>query len=173
MRRVITTFFIFIIMFSSAYSAELKTRYGSIMYKDDAMLKKFNKRIRMGSLNKYLKKRKITTYKDEVKHKIDIIMNRIKTTLAMSPPNMKTMIFLYPSRKNIKSIYRSTYVSKRDPRAFYEPKKNIVFISVNDVNINVIAHEFAHVVIEHHYGRDKTPVKIHEMLAIFAENNFK
>jgi hypothetical protein len=45
-----------------------------------------------------------------------------------------------------------------------------MYLSIRDVKLRVIAHEIGHVVVDHYFDVPP-PVKIHEVLAQFAETH--
>jgi len=56
--------------------------------------------------------------------------------------------------------------------AFYAPRDKVVYVSVDDADLSVLAHELTHVILDHYFGI-APPVKIHEVLAQFVEEHLK
>ena len=156
---------------ATAVSAlELRTRYATVVYPDERLLRKFNKKLYMGKLRYHLADRKPQTVADEVAAKLDLIVEKVETALSMFPAKVAFTIELHPGRKGVAEAYRRIY--KRDVNfiAFYSPSRNTVFFAVDKAKLRVAAHEIAHVVIEHYFAVSP-PQKIHEVLAQFAEKH--
>jgi len=163
------------IIFASAASApafELKTRYATVVYDHEELLRKFNKEVSLGSLSYLLRNRKSITVEDEAGNKIDVLIERVETLLDMFPREMKFKIMLLPADSEVQKIYRSRYGAKVDYIAFYSPKEKTMFLSVDDIRIGVLAHELTHVILDHYFGVSP-PAKVHEVLAQFVETHLK
>ncbi len=164
---------IFIFMSSSViFGYELKTRYITITYSNEEQLRRFNKEISLGSLSYLLRNKKSITADDEIKNKLDIIVERVETILEMYPKEVKFTIALLSSDDEVQRIFRSKYGKNVDYIAFYSPRDKTIFVSVKDIELEVLAHEIAHIVIDFYYGTS-TPTKIHEVLAQYVETHLK
>lgn len=157
---------------SATDGLELKTRSASVIYEKEDLLRQFNRNVRLGSLSYAVSNKTSITYEDEVKNKVDVILERVKAVLAMFPKNLNFTIILLPSDSDVQKIYTGKYGKKVDFISFYAPRDKTVYISVDDVRLGVLAHELAHVVIDFYY--DTSPgVKIHEILAQFVETHLE
>lgn len=162
---------VFVLMIpGTLYSQEIRSRYATITYTDLESLRTFNNKLYMGRLKYLLNKKKSETIEDEVKNKIDLIVEKVETVLDMYPSRLKFKIVIHPSKKGIKADYQRLY--KRDVNyiAFYSPGKNTVFYSANNAKLRVVAHEIGHVVAENYFAISPPP-KIHEVLAQYAETH--
>jgi len=155
---------------SSAY--ELKTRYTTITYNNEELIRKFNKELSLGRLSYLLKNRDSITIEDEVKNKVDVIIERVETVLEMFPGNLRFTIMLLSSEDEVQAVYKNKYGRSVDFIAFYSPRDKIIYVSVRDVDIGILAHEIAHVIVDFYYGIS-TPTKIHEVLAQYVETHLK
>jgi predicted metalloprotease len=54
--------------------------------------------------------------------------------------------------------------------AFYSLSKKTIWISVDDANLHVLAHEIGHAVVDH-YFKVRPPYNIHELMAQFVEKH--
>jgi hypothetical protein len=54
--------------------------------------------------------------------------------------------------------------------SFYSRRDNLVYLSVRDADLHVVAHEFGHVVVEHYFNR-APPVQMHEVMAQYVESH--
>jgi len=157
---------------SEAFSAELKTQYTTLVYEKDELLRDFNHAVSLGSLNHLLRSRKSITADDEIKNKIDVLIERIQTVLDMHPRELKFRIVLLATDTEVQKIYRSKYGANADFIAFYSQRDKTIYLSVSDIRLGVLAHELAHMIIDHYFGVPP-PVKIHEVLAQFVEEHLK
>jgi len=173
--RIFKTFLISlcIVLFPGLSSGiELKTRFTTIIYEDEALLRKFNNEIHLGSLSYLLKNKHSITVSDEVANKVDVLIEKVVTILEMFPRDVRFSIVLLASDNEVQSIYRTKYRRNVDYIAFYYPRDKTIFISVSDVRLGVLAHEIAHVIIDSYYGV-RTPTKIHEVLAQYVEEHLR
>jgi len=119
-----------LVMASLSFGHEIKTRYVTITYETKAHLHEFNDKLYLGRLKCLLKKRRALTIEDEVKNKIDLIIEKAETVLEIFPNTLKFKINLVPSPKEVQKAYYNIYSKKVDYIAFYSPGKNTVFYSV-------------------------------------------
>lgn len=172
---LVRAFFAGLIIFvltSVSSGFELRTHYTVVTYDGENVLKKFNKEIRLGSLSYHLRNKQSLTIEDEVKNKVDLIVERVESILEMFPRSLKFSIVLMASEDDVQTMFKDKYGKKVDYIAFYSPKDKTIYLSVRDVRLGVLAHEIAHVVIDHYYDIS-TPSKIHEVLAQYVETHLK
>lgn len=155
---------------SSGY--ELKTQYATVIYEHEDHLRQFNDRVSLGSLSYLVRGRKSVTTEDEVRNKMDVIVERVEAVLDMFPLELRFKVVLLPSDADVQRAYRNRYGKNVDYIAFYSRREKTVFISLSDARIGVLAHEMAHMVLDHYY-RTPTPMKIEEVLAQFVETHLK
>ncbi len=154
--------------FSSA--GTLESRYATIIYENDALLREFNSSVRLGGLSYLVGKRSNLTVADEVRNKVDIIAERVQLVLEMYVKTLKFKVVLLPSAREVRRVYRSKYGKDADFISFFAPGERAMYISVDDVNLRIFGHEVGHAVIDQ-YFRVSPSVKIHEMLAKYAETH--
>lgn len=159
----------FVLTASSVSAAELKSKYATIVYKNDAQLRLFNQELNIGKLSYYIKDT-AETVQDEIKLKIDAIISRVQTILDMHPEDLHFSVFLLDSKKEIFDSYKKMYGNESGFIAFYSIGKNTVYVSIENTELKIIAHEFGHAVIENYFDVSP-PRKIHEVLAQFAESH--
>ncbi|MBU2648453.1 MAG: hypothetical protein ABIK68_05640 [bacterium] len=158
-----------ILFWLPAVGAEtLKTRYATLTYTNQDHLEGFNDNLRVGKQLYYMvKKRKPRTLEDEVKNKIDVIVEEVETVLEFFPDNLRFEIQLFETTAEVKQAYQKLFRREGVYVAFFNPRNNTVYIGVEDTSLKIFAHELAHVVIENYY-KVPTPPKIHEFLARMA-----
>jgi hypothetical protein len=162
-----------VLIFSSvSFAYELNSRYATIIYTGDDQIRRFNKEISLGSLSYLLRSKTSVTAEDEVRNKMDVLIERVKAILEMYPKELKFNIALLSSDNEVQDIFRKIYGKRVDYIAFYSPRDKTIYVSVKDIELGVLAHEIAHVIIDFYYGMS-TPTKIHEVLAQYVENHLK
>ncbi len=159
-----------LLFFTSVYAGEINSRYTAIVYSNETQLRKFNKEIKLGSLSYLMKDRTSISFEDEIKNKMDVLIEKVESILEMYPRQIKISIVLLDSEKEVQGVYYKKYGRNVDFIAFYSPKDKTIYLSINDVELAVLAHELAHAVIDHYYGI-MTPAKIHEVLAQYVETH--
>ncbi len=155
---------------SRAY--EIKTQYATVVYDNQRLLKEFDDAISLGSLSYLLRNRKSITSTDEVRNKIDVIVERVEAVLDMFPADLKFTVVLLPRDSDVQRVYRAKYGVKVDYISFYAPKEKTIYVSVDDIRLGVFAHELTHVVLNRYFGVSP-PTKIHEVLAQFVESHLE
>jgi hypothetical protein len=156
-------------LLSPAYGAELETRYATIIYEKDDLLQQFNNRIRLGSLSYLIRNKNSLTLADEVKNKVDALIDRVQTVLQMYPKRIKIKIVLLSTDDEVSNIYKQKYARDVSYISFYAPGDKTVYISVDSLRLHVFAHELGHVVVDHYFVGAAPPPNIHELLAQFVE----
>ncbi|MDH5523346.1 MAG: hypothetical protein OEY01_05070 [Desulfobulbaceae bacterium] len=162
-------FALFAILASAASGAELKTRYATVRYSDAELLRKFNDEFYLGRRLTYqLRGMEALTVADEVRNKLNVVVEKVEAVLDMFPPILAFTIVLLPTDDDVQAVYFKKYGKRVDHIAYYSLSEKTIYISVRDVNLQVLAHELGHVVVDH-YFKVRPPYKIHEVLAQFAE----
>ena len=151
-----------------AFGLELETRYATIQYPNIGTLRKFNGKLKMGSLGYLLSGKQNETVEDEVRNKVDVIVEKVRTVLDMFPRDMKFKIVICESTKGVQEEFKRIYRINVDYLAFYSPDENTVFYSAKNINLRVVSHEIGHMVVENYFVVSP-PVKMHEVLAQYAE----
>ncbi len=160
----------FHLFFKTAHAGEISSRYTTIIYSNETQLRRFNKEIKLGSLSYLMRNKTSINFEDEIKNKMDVLIEKVESILEMYPREIKISIVLLDSEKEVQGIYHRKYGRHVDFIAFYSPKDKTIYLSINDVELAVLAHELAHAVIDHYYGIT-TPAKIHEVLAQYVETH--
>jgi hypothetical protein len=138
---------------------ELKTHYVTIVYANSKYLSQFNDKVSQGNYAA-----------DVTEITLDTIIQRVEAVLDMFPRGLKFTMVLLPTSKDVQRVYTGKYGRSPDYIAFYSPRDNTVFISVDDVRVAVLAHELSHVVVDK-YFRISPSYRIHELLAQYVETH--
>ena len=157
---------------SSACAFELSTRYATIIYIKKNQLQEFNDNVFLGSLSYLTRRKRAVTVEDEVKNKLDTILEKVESTLEVYPSKIRLRVILLDSEDDVRKAYARLYGKSRDFVAFYSPREKTLYLSLRNVTLGLLAHELAHVVIDHYFGISP-PVKIHEVLAQYVETHIE
>ena len=170
--RIVLAVLLASLMLSASISsaAELKTQYVKVVYSGDKYLAEFNDQVSLGSLSYLVHNSNALKATEETAGKLDAIIERVETILDMYPRGLKFTMVLLPSSKDVQAVWRREYGRSQDYIAFYSPKDDTVYVSLEDVRVGVLAHELTHVILDH-YFRVSPPGKIHEVLAQFVESH--
>ena len=150
---------------------EVKGRYVTVKTISRDLLKEFNEELYLGRRLGYLIKNKdIVTVEDEVRAKLDAIMEKVEVTLDMFPPDLHITLVLLPSADDVSKVYQRNYGKKVNHIAYYSLSEDTIYVSVEDTRLEVIAHEMGHAIVDH-YFTERPPYTIHELMAQFAEKH--
>jgi small-conductance mechanosensitive channel len=175
MHRILTSLaVVFVLLFAAALAAaaELESRYTTIVYEREDLLRQLNDEVRLRSLSYLMRNRTSLTVAEEVGNKVDVVLERVEKILEMFPRDLKFRIVLLASDREVAKAYKRLYARNVDFISFYSPRDKTVYLSVSDVNLHVLAHELAHVVVDHYFGISPSAT-IHELLAQFAESHLE
>lgn len=154
--------------------AKISTQYATVSYQDKTLLRLFNKRIKLRSMG-YLMKRGGSiqlSLEGDVSRKIDIIVERVETILGMWPKNFKVHIFVMRTANDVQTLYKKKYLRESNFLAFYAPLEKSIYISADDAESIVLAHELAHAVIDQ-YFTETASLKIHELLSDYVTEHLE
>jgi len=155
---------------SPVYGDEIKTRYATIVYDNMEVLRKFNRELYLGRLKYQLPSGASETIEEEVKDKIDLIIEKVQVVLDMFPKSIHFSIVIHLSTNGVQKDFQRIYNKNVDYIAFFSPGENTVFYSADNATLRVVSHEIGHVVAEHYFTVSPPP-KIHEVLAQYAETH--
>jgi len=149
---------------------EHTSRYVTLEYHGDArLLNDFNRQVILTrELRYYLNWDDTGTVRSEVEAKLDIIVEKVETILEMFPNNLFINIVLLPTAENVAAIYQQKYGKTIDLISYYSLKDNTIYVSVEDVSLQIISHEIAHAIIDHYFDV-LPPYTMHELMARYAE----
>ncbi|TKB06552.1 hypothetical protein [Desulforhopalus sp. IMCC35007] len=172
-RRTISIllFFLLVLLIPPGAQAELQSRYVTLRYSNQQLLRDFNDELVLGrKLGYYLKNKQIVTVQDEVLAKLDVIIEKAEVVLDMFPANFRITVVLLPDRRAVGAMYKTKYGKTANHIAYYSLKEKTIYISVDDTKLRVIAHEIGHSIVDH-YFQVRPPYNIHELLAQFTEKH--
>jgi hypothetical protein len=150
---------------------ELQTHYATLVYDQNEDLQEFNDNLYLGrSLSYLLQRGRSVTQEDEIRSKVDLLIQKARDVLGMQPRNMHFTIRLLHDTGAVQAVYLSKYGRRVDYLAFYSLSQKIMYIAVNKVDLRVLSHELGHVIVDHYFDV-RPPYKIHEVLAQYCESH--
>jgi hypothetical protein len=153
-----------------AYSEQRQSRYVTLQYSDKEIIRTFNEQLILnGSLSRMMRKNTVTI-EDEVLAKTDIIMEKAETVLDMFPDNLHITLILLPTSADVSKVFYQKYQKHVSYVSFYSLSEKTIFISVDDTNLHVLAHEMGHAIIDRFFNV-RPPYNIHELMAQFTEKH--
>jgi len=152
------------------FAFEIISEYAIIEYDSEKALKTFNRELYMGRFKYDIRQKGNDTIEDEVKNKVDFIVEKVMRVLNMYLPELKFKIRIHPSKRGVKEDFKRIYNMKVNYIAFYSPSENTIFYSANNAELKVVTHEIGHVVAEN-YFEVSPPQNIHEVIAQYAEKH--
>jgi hypothetical protein len=154
-----------------AFAIEAKSRYVTLQYSDKRVLREFNNKLIIGrKLSSVVRKRNVESVEDEVLAKADVIMEKVQVVLDMFPDKIYITLVLLPDDDDVAAKYKESYGKHQKNIAYYALSEKTIYISVDDTNLRVLAHEIGHAVTDQ-YFKVRPPYKIHELMAQFAEKH--
>ncbi len=157
---------------ASGFAEELTTRYATVYYDREEQLRDFNQRISVKRLSALKKDANIPATGDEVRYKLDSLIEKVELLLHICPRDLKFDIKLVNTSAEVQEYYKNKYGIKSDYIAFYSPNNKTVFFSVSDIGNSVLAHELTHVIVDLYFTNRPSAV-IQEILAHFVETHIE
>ena len=154
----------------STWAAQQKGRAATISYSSKQVLHEFNDNLRLNRKLNYAMRKNVVTVADEVLAKLDIIIDKVQIVLDMFPNNYHVRVVLLPDDIDVARVYKKKYGKRVNHIAYYSLSEKTIYVSVDDTNLRVIAHELGHSVVDH-YFEVRPPYNIHELMAQFAEKH--
>lgn len=155
----------------AASCQELKTRYATVQYEDTKLLYDFDDELYVGrQLGRMLKGMRSMSRQDDIKNKIDLVVEKVETVLDMFPAKIHFTLVLLPTRKDVQRVYHQKYGKAVDHIAYYSLSEKTIYIAVDDASLRVFSHEVAHMIVDYFF-EVRPPYRIHEVLAQYAEKH--
>ena len=155
----------------SATAAEVNSRYVTLQYDNKRVLHEFNNKLIVGKkLSSMMRKKNVDTVVDEVLAKADVIVEKTQVVLDMFPDKIHVTLVVLGDEDDVAAKYKERYGKEQANIAFYSLSARTIYISADDTNLRVLAHEMGHAVTDQ-YFKVRPPYKIHELMAQFAEKH--
>ena len=104
--------------------------------------------------------------------KLDFIFERVQALLDMRVNMGKVSIYVYEDHIQIEYQFKKFRPrASKIPRSWYIFEQRSVYINLEDITTNILAHEISHHVIDNYY-LVRPDAASAEILAVFVEKNF-
>jgi predicted RND superfamily exporter protein len=147
-----------------------QSRYVTLKYGSKEILRKFNEELDLTSSLTRVMRKNTVTMEDEVLAKVDIIVEKAESVLDMFPNNLHMTLILLPSSADVARAFYQKYQKNVNYLSFYSLSEKTIYISVDDTNLHVVAHEISHAIVDHFFDV-RPPYNIHELMAQFTEKH--
>ena len=158
------------IVFSKTSGADLiewekiDTHHTIIYYQSSEDLKRFNTKI---NFNASTKKAALAIV---ISDKIDKLFKKSQQILGMHGFIKNIKIKVFKNKQQLDNAYYKIYKKRSNARAWYTHEKLTVFIQLDDIFEGMLAHEFAHAIIDH-YMIVPPPGETAEILARYVDTH--
>ena len=139
------------------------TRYANIQYDSTEDFKAFEKNLKGGLFFKAHGPG--SGYLAEI---IDGLFEKVEFYLDMYPKGLKIRIVVCEDGNALEKAYRGLGIKGGVPQAFYYSKNKSVYINAREAGYGVMAHEFAHAIINAYFD-NSVPAKTQEILAHYVD----
>ncbi len=153
-----------------AYCTQIQSRYVTLKYSGKDLLRSFDDQIYLGSNLSSMMPKNTVTLEDEVLAKVDLVVEKAETVLDMFPNNMHFTLILVADSDDVSKVYNQMYHKNVNYLSFYSLSQKTIWMSVDDANLHVLAHEIGHAIVDH-YFKVRPPYNIHELMAQFVEKH--
>ena len=147
-----------------------ESRYVTLKYSSKEILRTFNDHLSLGSSLSRMMRKNTVTIEDEVLAKTDIIVEKAETVLEMFPSNLHFTLILLPASEDISRVFNQKYNKNVNYLSFYSLSEKTIYISVDDANLSILAHEIGHAIVDRFFNV-RPPYNIHELMAQFTEKH--
>jgi hypothetical protein len=168
---IITGLILFTTSFAlPAFCESREGRYFTLQYSGREIIRKFDDQIDLsGSLSRMMRKNTVTV-EDEVVGKTEAIVEKAEMVLDMLPDNFHFNLVLLPRQEDIARVFFQKYHKNVNYLSYYSLSEKTIYISVDDVNLHILAHEIGHAIVDHFF-KNRPPYTIHELMAQFTEKH--
>lgn len=175
-KKILPLAFIFFLFFYGLSGADIRgddipawrtfqTEYTTIYYQDMEDLGKFHTRIKYPGPSSAGEN--LTA---DIGFKVDTLFERTQSLLDMqgfiTPVNVK----IFKNKQQLDKAFFSVYKKKGSIRAWYTHDELTVYLQVNDLHAGILAHEFAHAVMDQ-FMIIPPPGKVAEILARYVDEH--
>ena len=153
----------------SAEEPGLEPRYARIVFRDEADLYEFGRKLGGPGSMVSSKNPNVNAH---IKESVDRIVFRVKALLDMHPEQMRFTVLLHPTDRALAEAYKGLGVMGEAPIAFYSHKSRTIHIGLRNASDGVFAHEVAHAVINF-YFTVPPPAQMQKILAQSVDKHLR
>lgn len=106
----------------------------------------------------------------ELIRKVDALFTKVQRILDMRKKMKKVQVNIYPNKAGLHKAFYDLYKKECKLRGWYLYKNNTIYLNVQDVHEGMLAHEFAHAIIDH-FLSVKPPRASAEILARYVDEH--
>jgi len=110
----------------------------------------------------------ISSAEEKVSYRMDVLLERVERVLDIYPPKVSVNVRIYKTRGDLSEAYYNIMGVRGDYKSFYVNKLQTIYISEQDMDDSIMAHEIGHVVVDHYFNVIPSE-KIREMLATYVD----
>jgi hypothetical protein len=111
-----------------------------------------------------------TKFRRRIKQPVDQIALDVLDELGLHDAPYRFKIILRGNAQDVQEHYASKYPGKTlNSHSYASRGGKECYVSVADVTLRSLAHELAHVALNHYFTTDKVPNKLHELIAQAVE----
>jgi hypothetical protein len=99
---------------------------------------------------------------------VDSIFAESSKILGINVYSFEAALEFLPDRDTVKVVIKNIAGVDVDERAFYLHEARTIYVSVADLNANVLGHEMAHAIISHYFGAPPS-MNIQEILSGYVD----
>lgn len=109
-----------------------------------------------------------TSVQEEIGYRLDKLFNQVREILDMYPRIPKIKIKIFQDRTELNEEHLNIFGEMKEYSSFYVNGYHTIYTSEDDISDSVMAHEMAHVVIDHYFSIIP-PKKMAEVLASYVD----
>jgi len=147
----------------------LEGNYTRLVFSDRGDIARLNKKIDFGGSGGWFASSAPAETEGRLLRKMDAIYDKVQLILDMrKPQQLKLLVRVASDKDELAATFFKIFKRKSSSRAWYVYEYNTVYINVQDVNAGIIAHEFAHSIIDHYFAV-RPPRASAEILATYVD----
>lgn len=152
----------------------IESKFFTIQYESDVNLRRAERRIHIRAIDLPGGKRYAASrdYAQNLANKFDLLFMKAQQILNMYPSGIRVNVKLFKRVSGLREEYKRIFSSPTNIISFYIFKYNTVYLSEDTIREGVVAHEFAHSIIDH-YFTIMPPRKVQEILATYVDAHLK
>ncbi|MDR3089079.1 MAG: hypothetical protein LBU39_04595 [Desulfobulbaceae bacterium] len=148
---------------------QLESAYARLMFSNPEDIATLNKSIDFGESGGWFASSDPAAVEKRLRGKIDALYDKAQRILDMRKPmRPKVLLRVLHDENERATTFFKIFKRNGQARAWYVYEFNTVYINAQDVNEGIIAHEFAHAIIDH-YLSVRPPRASAEILATYVD----
>jgi len=143
------------------------TQFVSILYENEGDLETLFKRVDGSSLSRLFGGGKYS--EEKLEKVVDELLRRVGELLGMRTKGVSVKIKLYKDKRTMGAEVFPFLKGNIAP-AFYFAAQDTIYVSLDDLDANILAHEFTHALLYHHFDKP-VPMVTQEILCQYIDLN--